>query len=135
MLGIIGFEDLEVNCIIGVYPSERHTPQKIYIDLKIETELERSAHSDDLRDTLDYDLVHQVIQEVANHKYNLLEALAFQVTSKLLNEMPISWVWIKIKKPSAIPQAKHTYVELEQFKAGARHEMDTGYRFSQTSRR
>ncbi len=135
MLGIIGIEELEIPCIIGVYPYEREAEQKIIIDLKVEMDVAKAGLSDDLNDTLDYCRLKELIQALSRNRYKLIEALAHDIVEQLLAEMPITWVWIRVKKPQAMHDAKYTFIELEQFKAGSFHEVDAHHRFSQTARR
>lgn len=134
MLGIIGFEELEIDCVIGVYPDERVATQKLYIDLKVEAEIGDSVHSDRLKDTIDYCEIVKLIQVEAESKCQLLETLAHRITVRLLTELNLTWVWIRIKKPSAIANAKAALIEYERFK-GSNHEVDTHYRRRHSARR
>ena len=61
----IFIRDLEVNAIIGTLPEERHTPQKLILNLEIFTEMERAAVSDDLRDAVDYSRAEALLKETA----------------------------------------------------------------------
>lgn len=134
MLGIIGFEELEIDCVIGVYPDERVATQKLYIDLKVEADIGDSVHSDRLNDTIDYCELVKLIQVEAESKCQLLETLAHRITVRLLTKLNLTWVWIRIKKPSAIANAKAALIEYERFK-GSNHEVDTHYRRRHSARR
>jgi len=134
MLGIIGFDELELDCVIGVYPDERVATQKLFIDLKVEADIGASVHSDRLKDTIDYCELVKLIQIEANANCQLLETLAHRISMRLLSELNLTWVWIRIRKPSAIANAKAAFVEFEKFR-GASHEVDTHYRRRHSARR
>jgi dihydroneopterin aldolase len=135
VLGIIGFEDLELDCVIGVFSHERGLKQRLLIDIKVETDFGESITSDQLSHTLDYCEILRLIKEEASSNFKLLEAFAHHVNQRLLRELPITWVWIRVKKPSANPMARHSLVELECFKLGTTHEVDTYNRRRHPARR
>ena len=57
----------------GANPGERETPQPFDVDVEIAVDLERSSHTDNLNDTLDYGHVHRTIEDVVkNESYALL---------------------------------------------------------------
>src|ERR1700738_4963064 len=58
----------------GANPGEKNVPHPFDIDVELEVDLERAAHTDDLADTLDYAALHQVIGDIVSTKsYTLLE--------------------------------------------------------------
>ena len=55
--------NLELFCIVGINNWERITPQKIVIDLEIETNLNLSIETDDISKTVNYrTLVKNIIK-------------------------------------------------------------------------
>lgn len=117
MLGIIGFEELKISCIIGVENHERHHEQEIYVDLKIETDFSKCAISDHIHDTIDYVALAQICTEIARKgKYQLLEKYACDVVNALLIQQGINWAWIKVKKPNALPAAACSTVEMKKMR-------------------
>jgi dihydroneopterin aldolase len=114
MKGKIGFDDLEVICIIGVNPEERVLPQKLYFDLRVEMDLSASVHSDEMKDALDYRRLAAICTDIAKEgAYQLLEALAGNILLTLMGEFTVLSAWIRIKKPNAIPSAKCSVIEME----------------------
>jgi 7,8-dihydroneopterin aldolase/epimerase/oxygenase len=114
MQGIIGFENLKINCIIGIFPEERTTQQALFIDLKVQVELSQCIKSQDVKDTVDYARLAQFCIKEAENQHGLLEILANEILQKIFAEFDVKWAWIKIKKPQAIKDAQHAYVELEK---------------------
>lgn len=116
MNGIIGFEDFNVRCIIGVDNPERLSEQDLFIDLKVETDFTRATHTDSLQETLSYDYLAELCKNIAEEKkHALLETFAYDLIHRIIKDCPVRWVWVKIKKPGALPNAKFAFVELEWF--------------------
>ena len=117
IVGNIGFDDHRVTCIIGELADERINVQDILIDLKVEADLSKCVKTDSVHDTIDYVAMAELCTRLAQiGQYRMLEMLAWQITEKMLQEFPILSIWIRIKKPGAIPTTKHSYVELKRNK-------------------
>lgn len=115
LLGTIGFEDHKIHCIIGDLEHERIREQDIYIDLRVEGDFSKCIKTDVVEDTIDYVAMAKLCTTVAQQgQFRMLEMLAWQITEKMLQEFPISSVWIKIKKPGGIPTTKYSYIELKR---------------------
>jgi len=111
-LRIIG---LEVSAHIGVRDWERAVRQQLFIDLELPTDAAAGANNDDLRDVLDYGAVAQRVREiVAGSNCRLIESLAEMIATRLLGEYAIGRVKIVVHKPSAVPGARDTSVEIER---------------------
>lgn len=115
MLGTVGFEELRVQCLVGVYPHERVSEQTLIIDLKVEGDLSGCIKSDSLHDALDYAKLVDLCKKVANeNRFHLIEAYAHAILEEVLAQFSASTAWIKIRKPGALPEAKCAFVELER---------------------
>lgn len=111
---VIGFEDYKINCIIGCEPHERLVQQDIFVDVKVQASVEVAARSDDIRETVNYMQLALICREVAlTGQYFLLEKYGAEVINKFFEIFPVSWAWIRIKKPAALPGAVYTFVELQ----------------------
>ncbi len=117
MTAIIGIENLKVICIIGCNPSEWLQEQEIFIDLKVETDISLCVSSQQIKDTIDYDALAALCSALAiNNRYKLLEALAWDIVHKILENGNVQWCWTRIKKPQAIPAAQYSMVEFQKRK-------------------
>lgn len=117
MLGIIGFKQHRIRCLIGNNEAERQHEQEIFVDLKIKIDFSRCAESDDLRDSVCYLFLSEFCTQLAQqNRYRLLEAFASDAIEQLLALPPIQWVWIRIMKPQALPSAEYALIELESSK-------------------
>lgn len=118
MLGIVGFENLRIRCIIGVNPHERREEQEILLDLKLETDFARVATTDDISNAICYATVADFCTELAQKgRYQMLETFAYELIQQLTSRFKLSWIKVVVKKPLALPKASFAFVELEQGKA------------------
>jgi dihydroneopterin aldolase len=90
----------------GVYEQEKRDGQLFRVHLKLHTDLRRSAGSDALADTIDYDRVHDCLAEVMtgrdqqSGRRDLLEAVADNIASTLLHHFRrITVVDVEVEKP------------------------------------
>lgn len=107
----IGFKDLRIMCIIGVNPDERQLQQEIFVDLKAEIDYNGQ---NSLESTVDYTALAALCEGVAvNGKYLLLEKYANDLAEQLKTRFPLRKLWLRVKKPQALPGAAYAYVEKE----------------------
>ncbi len=116
MKGTAGLRDLEVQCVIGVYDHERTAPQPLQIDIELDYDLAAAAASDQLQDAVDYDGVARTITTLAEQRgYQLLEALAEAVVTRLFEELPaVQAIRMEIRKPRAVPAAAASFVPVKR---------------------
>lgn len=114
MIGTIGFDHYSIECIIGVNPEERLSPQKIYVDFRAEHDFSQCVAADDVQYTIDYSLAAELCKQVAKKgEYFLLETLANAILQEMAERFGIVRAWIKIKKPSPFNHVDWAIVELE----------------------
>lgn len=120
MQGTIGVEQLIISCIIGVLPEERESEQFIFVDVQAGIDFERTSKSDDIKDTVNYVSLAEICKQLAEkNKYRLLETLACDIVSHVLEEPAVQWAWVRIKKPVSVPYSNGAYVEYRRDKSGA----------------
>lgn len=118
-LGIIGFENFKIDCIIGIEPHERINEQEIVIDLKVEADMSKVSASDSIYDAIDYVQLAKICEETAKGKYNLLEKYAADVLKVIFNTFKVSSASIRVMKPEALPGAAQAFIELYRKAPGA----------------
>lgn len=117
MKGVIGIKSLKIPCIIGNNPEEREKEQEIQVDLRLTTNFAQCVESDRLEDTIDYVALAKICADMAKTKqYRLIETYASELAEHLLENFEIEWISVRVVKPTAIPEAQHTFVEYESFK-------------------
>ena len=100
----IHIRDLELRCVIGDNPPERHAEQPLHVDLELELDLSRAGKSGLLADTCDYDQVaDQVLALLRFRRYRLLEVAAEEVAAALFAVYPaLEGVRLALDKPQAL---------------------------------
>ena len=84
----------------GVHPAERELGQRFEIDVELGFDLSRAMTSDALQDTIDYSRAYAIVrEEVEDHRYQLIEALAGAMVRRLLAELPVTSVLVRVRKP------------------------------------
>lgn len=87
--------NLRVDTLIGVYQEERKAPQSLKLDLELSIDVSPSAHSDRLRDTVDYDRVAASARRYGRENAaELLEHFVYGLGSSLIREFPLRGVVI-----------------------------------------
>lgn len=109
----IFIESLQVEALIGVYDWERTQKTPLLVDVEMELDLSAASASDRVADTVDYAAAADLLERIAaNSEFELLEALAGQMTSALLQQYPLSLVRLRISKPGILKNARNVAVEL-----------------------
>lgn len=107
--------DLEVWTLIGVYDNERHTKQRLILNIEFWTDLSAAARSDDLTHTINYGRVVELAEQLAAaSSYLLLEAFADELYRLIALEMPFQKIRIDIAKPDIFAQAQSVGIVLER---------------------
>jgi len=96
---IIKIKNLEVNCNIGIYDWEKTFDRKLIINVEMHSLNEKSCRSDDIKDTLDYDIIYKNIKQIiATKKYELIESLAHDILEMICLQDMISFARVEIDK-------------------------------------
>lgn len=87
MSDTVFIEDLKVPIRIGCEAEERNIPQTISVDVSIEVDTSKASKSKDLKDTVCYKTVCEMIQSLAaEREYVLLEEFGDVVSNAVLNK-------------------------------------------------
>jgi len=95
----IEIRSLEVEAIIGILPEERHTPQKVLIDLEAEYRYQTGKY-------LDYTLLVTTLRHtLITGKFGLLEEALPVLKEHVMEEHPeIFSLFIRLSKPEILPE-------------------------------
>jgi len=99
----------------GLHEAERTLGQRFAIDVNVSSDHELDNKVKSLHDTIDYTQIFEVVKEhVENYKYRLLEKLANEIISAILNDfILVQKVSLKIRKIAVPINGTLDYVELE----------------------
>jgi 7,8-dihydroneopterin aldolase/epimerase/oxygenase len=87
----------------GVFDHEAKNGQDFYVDLEISSDLSAASQSDDLKDTVDYgSLADLVVEEITGERVQLIERLAGRIADRIKSEFPeIQKIAVTVHKPKA----------------------------------
>lgn len=98
----------------GVHPAERELGQRFEVDVELGLELTRAMVSDALRDSVDYSRAFALVrEEVEEHQYQLIEGLAGAIVRRLMAELPIVSVLVRVRKPQVPIHGVLSYAAVE----------------------
>lgn len=116
----IRIQDLRVECVVGVWASERDVPQPLVIDLELVLDTEAAGTHEKLRETVDYHALSTQVEFVLRQsRFRLLETAA-QVILKLVLAPPapgerrarVSSATVRLTKPNALAGKGTPSIEL-----------------------
>ena len=110
---------LKVEAECGVYAHEKGKTRPLIIDIDVSVGGDTRATSDELNQTVDYDVLAAHIHSVAGAAHlHLLETFAEQVCARVLSDPRIQTVKLRIEKPGSVPGAVCSGVEIERTRQG-----------------
>ena len=87
IMGLIQIEGMEFYSFHGHYKEERIVGNKFLVDLTIETDMQKSSESDNLKDAINYQHACQIVKQEMEKKSHLLENIAGRILNALYSEM------------------------------------------------
>ncbi len=99
----------------GVFEEEQENGQYFHIDAELYLDLMKAGKSDELKDSIDYSQVFEIIRDITeNKKFRLLEKLAESISGEILSRYKeISKVILRVKKPEAPIDGEFDWVGVE----------------------
>lgn len=98
-MGLIQIENMEFYAYHGCYKEERVVGNRFIVDLEITTDLKKAAVTDDIKDTLNYQLAYELVKEQMKIKSHLLENVAARILDSLYTGFPtIENAKVKVSK-------------------------------------
>ena len=107
------FEGLECMCRIGIYDHERVAPQRVLIDAELLLSPVSEPMSDDIDDSLNYDVIREtIVKIVASRHFDLQETLARELFDALRMLDGVIGLRVRTAKPDAYPDCKQIAYQL-----------------------
>ena len=98
-MGLIQIEGMEFYSFHGHYKEERIVGNKFIVDLTIETDMQKPAESDNLKDAVNYQQAYLIVKQEMEKKSYLLEHIAGRILDALYTQMEgIIKATIKVSK-------------------------------------
>ena len=99
VLGVIKVENIRVFANHGCLTEETKIGSDYRVDLKVSADLQTSAMSDLLSDTVDYVFLNRIVREEMVKPTHLLETVAKRIVTRILGEEKrVQKVTVKISK-------------------------------------
>ena len=98
-MGTIKLKNIRTYSYHGCLIEEGKIGSDYSVDLEVKTNLNKSSLSDDLKDTVDYVLLNQIVVEEMAIRSNLLEHVAQRIIQRVFKEVTtISSVKLEVSK-------------------------------------
>jgi len=87
----------------GVFEAERANGQDFYVDIELEVDLTRASVSDDVKDTINYaEVTDLVVEEITTNPVSLIEKLAGRIAERIkVTFAQTARVTVTVHKPQA----------------------------------
>lgn len=107
-------QGMEFHGYHGVLPEERALGQPFIVDLELELDLRPAGESDDLELTVNYARVFELVGSVVRGKpHRLIEAVAEDIASAVLERFPVAASTVRVKKPQAPVPGHFSWMAVE----------------------
>jgi 7,8-dihydroneopterin aldolase/epimerase/oxygenase len=116
-MDVIRIDRLELDCIVGIRPDERHREQRLRVDLAFHVDLRRAGREGRIAQTCDYDAAaSETMAMLQFRRYRLMEMAAEELAAMLLGTHPVvEQVGIRLEKPGALAgRARSASVEVSR---------------------
>ena len=122
----IYIRDLQLRCIIGVFPEERREKQDVVINVTIGCDHSQAARTDRIDFAVDYKSIKKnIISLVDGSEFFLIETLAERIATICLENPRVQTATVTVDKPGALRFAKSVAVEVTRNKRS--RETHAGY--------
>ncbi|WP_417291518.1 dihydroneopterin aldolase [Corallibacter sp.] len=101
-MGIIKVENIRVFAHHGCLKEETKIGSDYRVDLEIKANLQTSAVTDQLQDTVDYVLLNRIVREEMQQPSHLLETVAKRILTRIFKEDALvskATVWVRKLNP------------------------------------
>jgi dihydroneopterin aldolase len=103
MPDVILLEGIQVPAALGVTAAERRMRRPVLLDLEVAYPLASAGRSDNIRHTIHYKRIFEIVEDVAAHQeHRLVEALAERIAGAVLAKFDAEAVTVSVRKPKPI---------------------------------
>ncbi|WP_378180122.1 dihydroneopterin aldolase [Aquimarina sp. SS2-1] len=88
-MGLITLKNIKIYAYHGCLVEEKKIGSDYRVDLKIKADLNRSAQTDRLSDTVDYVHLNHIVKEEMAIRSKLLEHAAERILNRIIKELPL----------------------------------------------
>ncbi len=118
-MGKIKLSNIRTFSYHGCLIEESKIGSNYRVDLEIETDLSKSEISDDLKDTVDYVLLNQIVVDEMSIRANLLENVARRIIDSSMDKISsLTFIKVAVSKlnPPIGGDVQEVTIEIERFR-------------------
>ncbi len=118
-MGTIKLQNIRTFSFHGCLEEEGKIGSDYRVDLEIKTDLRKSSLSDDIKDTVDYVLLNQIVVEEMDIRSKLLEHVANRIIVRIFKEIPsVSRIILAVSKlnPPIGGDVEAVTIEMEEYR-------------------
>ncbi len=87
-MGVIKIKNIKLYCNHGCLEEEAKIGSDYLVNVKLKANLVKPSKSDNLKDTIDYVLIHSIVKREMNIRAKLLEVVAQRIVDAIMIEYP-----------------------------------------------
>lgn len=113
-MGTVEVKGLKFHAFHGCHPEERKTGGTFEVDIVVDTDISKSARTDDLSETIDYVALMDISSQEMLKPRDLIETVAQDIAERIKNRFEMAdRVEVKIKKHCAPVTYQLDYVAVK----------------------
>lgn len=117
-MGKVGIEGMEFYAYHGYYNEEAKLGGQYSVDVQVETDFEQAAQSDELKQTVNYEKIYEIVKTEMSIRSKLIEHVGKRIATKVLASLPAGAASVKVrvtkKKPPIPGNVEKVFIELEE---------------------
>ena len=103
MSDIILLEGIQIPAALGVTAAERRMRRPVTLDLEVARDLREAGRTDQIRQTVHYEQIFEVVEDVAgNYEHRLVESLGERIAEAILSKCAVDEGLVTVRKPKPI---------------------------------
>ncbi len=113
-MDVIRLKEITVFPRLGVGDLEKGWVQKVTLDVELYLDLSAAARTDQIRDTVDYQRIYELVREISEERpFHLIEALAHRIAVSIRERFAVSRLVVRVRQLSLPFDAHLNCVEVE----------------------
>lgn len=119
-MGTIKLQNIRTFSFHGCLKEEALIGSDYRVDLEIKTDLRKSSMTDELKDTVDYVLLNNIVVEEMAIRSKLLEHVAHRIIARIFSEIPsVSRIVLGVSKlnPPIGGDVEAVTIEIEEYRS------------------
>jgi dihydroneopterin aldolase len=116
-MGVIRLHNMTFYGYHGISAAERQTGRRFEVDVELVVDVDKSAKTDKLKDTVNYTEVYRIVEQIVlQNSFALLETIAVKLANQILNKFKPQEVTVRVRKkiPPVPGNLDHIEVEVKR---------------------